>query len=78
MQRHLTALMMACAKGNSACVRELLRRGARSDLTSADGRTALHYACMGGHADCAKVRLKDKSGASAAAHASLCDYLIHF
>lgn len=47
-----TALMYACEHGNRQLTQMLLSRGAKADLTDADGRTARGYAASGGHDSC--------------------------
>jgi hypothetical protein len=45
-----TMLLLAAAAGGEVAVRYLRDQGARLDATDRRGRTALHYAAMGGHA----------------------------
>lgn len=46
-----TALMRACGAGHVECVNFLLSRGADVCKTDKVGRTALHYAAIGGHCE---------------------------
>lgn len=48
-----TFLIMACISNNESLVYQLVNRGAALDI-KAKGKTALHYACLLGHVQCAK------------------------
>ncbi|KAL4659255.1 ankyrin repeat and SOCS box protein 16 isoform X2 [Arapaima gigas] len=54
--KQTSPLRLAAARGHTACVEELLFRGAEVDA-SPGGRTALHDACVGGHAACTQLLL---------------------
>jgi ankyrin repeat protein len=41
--------------GSCEIVQQLLSAGARVDATDAQGRTALHHACGGGHVEVARL-----------------------
>lgn len=58
--KSLTPLMLACEHGHAAVAAYLLREGA--DPLAADfvhSRTCLHYAAVGGHADCLLLLCSD-------------------
>lgn len=58
--KSLTPLMLACEHGHAAVAAYLLREGA--DPLVADfihSRTCLHYAAVGGHADCLRLLCSD-------------------
>ena len=67
-----TPLILAAAQGQTEIVGALLDAGAPVDQADAAGRTALHAACWGGHADAAELLaaagadrgLRDRSGGS--------------
>ena len=59
--RKLTPLMIACGSGHAAIARELLLRGALTDLQDAEERTALHHAALSASVDCCKALLKAKA-----------------
>jgi ankyrin repeat protein len=50
-----TAMMLAAEQGNEEIVDYLLREGARSDITSLDGRNALDIAAHSGYASLADL-----------------------
>ncbi|KAJ8344794.1 hypothetical protein SKAU_G00289870 [Synaphobranchus kaupii] len=54
--KQTSALRLAAGRGHTACVEELLFRGAEADA-SPGGNTALHDACAGGHAACVQLLL---------------------
>ncbi|KAI1887262.1 hypothetical protein AGOR_G00188200 [Albula goreensis] len=54
--KQTSALRLSAGQGHSACVEELLFRGAEVDA-SPGGNTALHDACVGGHATCVQLLL---------------------
>nr|XP_021327074.1 ankyrin repeat and SOCS box protein 16 isoform X1 [Danio rerio] len=54
--KQTSALRLAASRGHSACVEELLFRGAEVDADPG-GRTALHDACSGGHDVCVRLLL---------------------
>ena len=51
----ITALMIACWKGNIDTINTLLNAGVNPHISDADGNTSLHYAV---HGDCSKVVLQ--------------------
>ena len=51
-----TILVTACINNHECLVAELVRRGAKLDV-KAKGKTALHYACLLAHPNCAKILL---------------------
>ncbi len=58
--KSLTPLMLACEHGHAAVAAYLLREGA--DPLASDfvhSRTCLHYAAVGGHADCLRLLCSD-------------------
>jgi E3 ubiquitin-protein ligase XBAT32/33 len=58
--KSLTPLMLACDGGHAGVAAYLLREGA--DPLAADfvhSRTCLHYAAVGGHADCLRLLCSD-------------------
>jgi ankyrin repeat protein len=55
-----SALMLAAQSGHASCVRELLYRKARVDLTDKDGTCALMYASRNGHVEAVKALLAVK------------------
>lgn len=58
--KSLTPLMLACEHGHATVAAYLLREGA--DPLAADfvhSRTCLHYAAVGGHADCLRLLCSD-------------------
>lgn len=54
--KQTSALRLAASRGHTACVEELLFRGAEVNADPG-GNTALHDACIGGHADCVGLLL---------------------
>lgn len=62
-ERGHTFLIAAVVNNNETFVAELLRRGAACDI-KAQGKTALHFAAVLGHASCARLLLQH--GASTA------------
>jgi quinoprotein dehydrogenase-associated probable ABC transporter substrate-binding protein len=61
----LTALMVAAAHDNSAMIGVLMRAGARAEITSAEGQTALDIATQNGNDSAARtLQLFSGSGAS--------------
>lgn len=57
-----TALMVACDKGETACVQLLLQAGTQVNARDDDGRTALIHAADAGHGQI--VRLLKRAGAT--------------
>lgn len=60
--KSLTPLMLACEHGHAAVAAYLLREGA--DPLASDfvhSRTCLHYAAVGGHADCLRLLCSDSA-----------------
>ena len=56
----MTALMLACRFGHTACVHLLLHRKANAkEINPVDGKTSLHYAAMYGRSDCILALLQD-------------------
>ena len=51
----ITALMMACGRGNVEAINALLNAGADSNITNTKGLTCIHYAVVGG---CSKQTLQ--------------------
>jgi ankyrin repeat protein len=51
-----TMLVTACINNHECLVAELVRRGGALDV-KAKGKTALHYACLLAHPNCAKILL---------------------
>jgi quinoprotein dehydrogenase-associated probable ABC transporter substrate-binding protein len=63
--RGVTALMVAAAHDNSAIIGVLMRAGARAEITSADGQTALDIALQNGNDSAARtLQLFSGSGGS--------------
>ena len=59
--RHITITTcrhIACRFGNDEIVSILLRSGAKPALVDAEGHTALHFAAVNGHLQCAKTLLE--------------------
>uniref|UniRef100_A0A3Q2E9D2 Ankyrin repeat and SOCS box containing 16 n=1 Tax=Cyprinodon variegatus TaxID=28743 RepID=A0A3Q2E9D2_CYPVA len=54
--KQTSALRLAASRGHTACVEELLFRGAEVN-TDPGGNTALHDACIGGHSVCVQLLL---------------------
>ena len=59
-KRGHTFLMQACIQNNETLVAELLKRGASTDIY-AQGKTALHFACLLGHSNAAALLLQYKA-----------------
>lgn len=53
-----SALQNASANGHTDIVTRLLAAGARASDPNPEGNTALHWACLMGHVDVVKVRLR--------------------
>lgn len=84
---HVTPLMLAVRAGDLASVRGLLAAGAPTDPVDrlvdpgdaayyADGNTALHMACEGGHADIAAALLDAGAAATAVNDAGMTPLLV--
>ncbi|XP_061080809.1 ankyrin repeat and SOCS box protein 16 [Conger conger] len=74
--KQTSALRLAAGRGHARCVEELLLRGAEVNA-SPGGSTALHDACAGGHAACARLLLShsaqpDRLSADGSAPLHLC------
>uniref|UniRef100_A0A3B4WMJ9 Uncharacterized protein n=1 Tax=Seriola lalandi dorsalis TaxID=1841481 RepID=A0A3B4WMJ9_SERLL len=54
--KQTSALRLAASRGHIGCVEELLFRGAEVNADPG-GKTALHDACIGGHAACVRLLL---------------------
>ena len=63
-----TPLMFACFKGHESIVRLLLARGARQELTSTRGHTAMHAAASVGAAGCLSLLCAAPGAAAALRH----------
>ena len=60
--KSLTPLMLACEHGHVGVAAYLLREGADPlAVDFAHSRTCLHYAAVGGHADCLRLLLSDSA-----------------
>ncbi|XP_049779545.1 serine/threonine-protein phosphatase 6 regulatory ankyrin repeat subunit B-like [Schistocerca cancellata] len=53
-----TPLLMAATQGRDTVLRELLARGADATASDSYGRTALHLAAEGDHAECVRALLE--------------------
>ncbi|CAM6121588.1 unnamed protein product [Calypogeia fissa] len=63
-----TPLMLACKSGRGTCIEHLLKAGANVlGFDFSYGRTCLHYACRGGHADCV-LKILDTSRSGPVSH----------
>ncbi|XP_048859079.1 ankyrin repeat and SOCS box protein 16 isoform X1 [Brienomyrus brachyistius] len=61
--KQTSALRLAASRGHSACVEELLFRGAAVNANPG-GRSALHDACAGGHDSCVQLLLSHGADAN--------------
>jgi len=59
----VSALHLACEQGSDTIVRELVRRGADSQLRDLKGRTPLHYCCVSKQSSVAVARTLLEAGA---------------
>ena len=55
-----TALILASKNGHVKCVQRLVKAGAPLDVATAQGGSALHFACRDGSAACVKTLLGAK------------------
>jgi hypothetical protein len=63
-----TGLLAAAARGDSAEIERLVARGAKVDVRDGYGRTPLHVAAYGGHADAMRALVKAGANPNALEH----------
>mmetsp|Transcript_4384 Transcript_4384/g.16522 ORF Transcript_4384/g.16522 Transcript_4384/m.16522 type:complete len:215 (+) Transcript_4384:623-1267(+) len=54
-----TALILACARGNTLIVHELLSQGANPNRVASNGRSPLHFACWNKRGECVEELLRN-------------------